>query len=103
MKIIELIVQGVPIFITEMLNLPKINIIKLLAKPTKEKEREKEAAIYRKITSLETLVYQKGWKVFLLKGMHATKLSTLIQVIWLEISWLTYITKKLMNIIILAE
>jgi hypothetical protein len=44
-------VKGVLIFITKktmakMLNLPKINISKLLAKLTKEKEREKEVAIY---------------------------------------------------------
>jgi hypothetical protein len=32
--------------VAEMLNQPKIGISKLLAKPTKEKEKEKEAAIY---------------------------------------------------------
>jgi len=60
-KIIELIVQGIPIFIiekmvAEMFNLPKIGIIKLLTKPTKKKEREKEAAIYGKNVPLEALV-----------------------------------------------
>jgi hypothetical protein len=59
--IIELVVQGVLVFITkktvaEMLDLPKIGICKLLAKPTNEKEREKEATIYQQITTLETFV-----------------------------------------------
>jgi hypothetical protein len=57
-KIIESIVQGVPVFITrkmvvEMLHLPKLGITKLLTKSTKEKdkerENEKEVAIYQKI------------------------------------------------------
>ncbi len=39
-----------------MLKLPKIGINKLLAKPTKEKEKEKEVAIHRKIAPLEALV-----------------------------------------------
>ncbi len=47
LKVIESIVQGVPIFITkkrmaEMLNLPKIGITKLLTKPIKKKDKEKE-------------------------------------------------------------
>jgi len=46
-KIIKSIVQGVLIFITknmvvEMLHLPKLGITKLLTKPTKEKDKEKE-------------------------------------------------------------
>jgi hypothetical protein len=58
-------VQGVLVFITkktvaEMLNLPKIGISKLPTKPTNEKEREKEATIYQKITTLETFVDQGG-------------------------------------------
>ncbi len=44
----------------EMLNLPKTNITKLLAKPTKEKDkertREKEVAIYWKIVSLKAFI-----------------------------------------------
>ncbi len=64
-KIIKSIVQGVLIFITkkmvvEMFHLPELGIIKLLAKPTKEKdkerEKEREVAIYRKIVLLEALV-----------------------------------------------
>jgi len=60
-KIMESIVQGIPIFIiekmvAEMLNLLEVGIIKLLTKPTKEKEREKEAAIYGKNVPLEALV-----------------------------------------------
>jgi hypothetical protein len=56
MKIIKLIVQGVLVFISKktvakMLNLLKIGITKLWAKPTKEKEREKEATIYQTIVS----------------------------------------------------
>jgi len=48
-------VQGVPIFITEktmvnMFNLPKIGIKKLVPKLTKERENEKEAIIYQKVT-----------------------------------------------------
>jgi len=51
---IKLVVQGVLIFITKkmvakMSQLPKIGFNKLLAKPTKEKEKEKEVAIYQKI------------------------------------------------------
>jgi hypothetical protein len=65
-----------------MFNLSKINITKLLAKLTKEKdmkiEREKEAATYQKITSPEALIDWEGWKVSFLKGMYASKLPTLI-------------------------
>jgi len=51
-KIIESVVQGVSVFMTKktvakMLDLPKIGINKLPTKPTKEKEREKEVAIYQ--------------------------------------------------------
>jgi hypothetical protein len=47
LKVIESIVQGVPIFITkkrmaEMLNLQKNGITKLLTKPIKKKDKEKE-------------------------------------------------------------
>lgn len=92
--------QRVSIFIiietvAEMLNLPKISINKLLSKPTKEKEREKEAAIQRKITPLEALINQEGWKVSLLNGMYATWLLALIQVIWLKGGRVTYVVKKI--------
>jgi hypothetical protein len=47
LEIIELVVQGILISITEkmveMFKLSKTCINKLLAKPTKEKEKEKEA------------------------------------------------------------
>jgi hypothetical protein len=81
--------QRVSIFIiietvAEMFNLPKISINKLLSKPTKEKEREKEAAIYRKITLLKALINRERWEVSLLNGMYATRLLALIQVIWLK-------------------
>jgi hypothetical protein len=39
-----------------MLKLSKININKLLAKPTKDKEKEEEAIIYQNIPSLKALV-----------------------------------------------
>ncbi len=68
-----------------MLNLMETSITKLLAKPMKEKDkeraREKEVAIYKKIVSPEALVNWEGWKISLLKGMYAAKLPTLIQVI----------------------
>jgi hypothetical protein len=90
-----------------MFNLLKISITKLLTKPIKEKdkerEREKEAAIYWKISSPEALVDRQGWKVSLLKGMYATRLPSLIQVLWLKGSRLTYVAKKLMNFVILAK
>jgi len=78
--------EGVLVFIiekivVEMLKLLETNINKLPAKPTKEKEKEKEAIIYRKIAPLKTLVNQEGQKVSLLKGMYVAKLPTLIQVI----------------------
>jgi hypothetical protein len=67
---------------TKVFNFSKINITKLLAKLTKEKDtkikREKEAATYRKITSPEAFIDWEGWKVSLLKGMYASKLLTLI-------------------------
>jgi hypothetical protein len=61
----KIIVQGVLVFIivktmAKMLKLPKISINNLLAKPTKEKEKEKEVAIYQKIAPPETLVDQEG-------------------------------------------
>jgi hypothetical protein len=52
---------GVLVFITEktmakMLKLSKTCLNKLLAKPTKKKEKEKEVVIYQKITPLEAFV-----------------------------------------------
>ncbi len=76
--------QGVLIFITKkmvakMSQLPKIGFKKLLAKPTKEKEKEKEAVIYQKIAPpKKTLVDREGWKVSLLKGMYVAILPALI-------------------------
>jgi len=99
-KIIELVGQGVPIFIIEktmakMLNLPKMGITKLLTKPAKEKDKERkkerEATIYQKITSPKALVNRDGWKVSLFKGMYVVRL---IHVIWLKGSQLTYVAKK---------
>lgn len=86
-KIIKSVVQGVPIFITkkmvvEMFRLPKLGITKLVAKLTKgkdkERKKEREVAIYRKIASLEALVDWERWKVSFLKGRYAIKLLTLI-------------------------
>jgi hypothetical protein len=45
---------------------------------------EKEVAIYQKIVPPKVLVNQEGWKVSLLKGMYATRLPTLIQVIFVK-------------------
>ncbi len=61
LEIIELVMQGISIFIIKkmvanMFNLLEISINKLLTKPTKEKEREKEEAIYWKIIPLEALI-----------------------------------------------
>jgi len=42
--------------VAKMLNLLEINITKILAKSTKEKEKEKEVAIYWKIALPKTLV-----------------------------------------------
>jgi hypothetical protein len=79
-------VKGVLVFITEilvakMLNLPKIGISKLPSKLTKEKEKEKEAIVYRKIISLEVLVIREEWKVSLFKDMYVAKLLALIKII----------------------
>jgi hypothetical protein len=61
----ELVVQGVLEFITkkmvaEMFYLPQSNIIKILAKPAKEKEKERKketkVSIYRIIAPLDTLM-----------------------------------------------
>ncbi len=64
-----------------MLNLPKIGISKLPSKLTKEKEKEKEAIVYRKIISLEVLVIREEWKVSLFKDMYVAKLLALIKII----------------------
>jgi hypothetical protein len=66
-------------------------------------EREKEVATYWKIVSLETLIDRKGWKVSLLKGMYVAKLPTLIQVIWLKGTQLTYMEFFLMSFVVLVE
>ncbi len=86
-----------------MFKLSKTCINKLLTKPTKKKDKEKEATIYWEILPLEAFVNQEGWKVSLLEGMYATKLSTLIQVIWLKGSWFTYVAKKLMSFVLLVK
>jgi hypothetical protein len=64
--------------VVEMFKLSKIGISKLLAKPTKEKEQEKEVVAYRKNVPSKALVDQEGWKVSLLKGMYAIRLLALI-------------------------
>jgi hypothetical protein len=51
--------------VVKMLKLSKTCINKLHAKPTKEKEKEKEAIVYRKIAPLKVLVDQEGQKVSL--------------------------------------
>jgi hypothetical protein len=81
----------------------EISITKLLAKPTKEKEREKEGAIYWKIAPLKALVDREGWKVSLFKGIYVARLSTLIQMIWLKGNQLTFVAKKLMDFAVLVE
>jgi hypothetical protein len=43
-----------------MLQLPKIGLNKLLAKPTKGKEKEKEAVVYWKIAPPKSLVNREG-------------------------------------------
>lgn len=45
-------------------------VTKLLAKLTKDMEKEKEVGIQQKIIPLKTLVDREGWKVSLLKGMY---------------------------------
>ncbi len=40
---------------------------------------------------------------FPFQGMYVTKLMTLIYVILLKGSWLPYVAKKLMNLIVLAK
>jgi hypothetical protein len=62
----------------KMLKLLKVGITKLLAKPTKEKEKGMEAIVYWKITPLEVLVDREGWKVSLLKGMYVAIFLALI-------------------------
>ncbi len=59
--------------------------------------------MYWEIIPLEAFVNQEGWKVSLLKGMYAIRLSTLIQVIWLKGSWFTYVAKKLMSFVLLVK
>jgi hypothetical protein len=56
---------GVLVFITkktmvEMFKLSKTSLNKLLAKPTKKKEKEKEVVVYQKITPLEAFVNHEG-------------------------------------------
>lgn len=46
---------------------------------------------------------REGWKVSLSKGMYVARLLTLIQVIELKGSWLTYVAKKLMSLVVLAK
>ncbi len=112
LKIIKLVVQGIPVFITEktmakMLNLPKTGITKLPTNLTKEKDKErkkeKEATIYYKIVSPKALVSWEGWKVSFFKGMYATRLPTLLHVIWWKGSQLTYVGRKLFSFVILVE
>ncbi len=59
-----------------MFNLPKIGIKKLVPKLTKERENEKEAIIYEKVTWLETLVIVR--KDSFVMGMYVAKLLALI-------------------------
>lgn len=65
-----------------MFCLPQSYIVKVLAKSFFFlKDKEKEAAIYQNIASLDALLDHEGWKVSPLKGMYATRLPTLIEVI----------------------
>jgi hypothetical protein len=78
----------------EMLKLLKVGITKLSAKRTQETKKEMEVIVYWKITPLETLVDQEGWKVSCFKGMYVAIFLALIQVIWLKGITLTYVAKK---------
>jgi hypothetical protein len=44
----------------KMFKLPKTSLSKLLAKPTKEKDKEKKATIYQKFVPSEALVDREG-------------------------------------------
>jgi len=87
----------------EMFQLLETSFNKLSAKPTKEKEKEKEVVVYWKITPPKAFVDREAWKVSFLKGMYATRLLPYIQLIWLKGNWLTYVVKKLMNFVVLAK
>jgi hypothetical protein len=100
MDVIESLVHGVLVLFIEdtvvkMLLLPHVKHSKLSAK---QKELN-----FQKITPLETLVYMEGWKIFMLKGMYATKKPALIQGIWLKGSRLIYVAKKLMILVTFTE
>lgn len=90
-----------------MLHLLESGITKILAKPTnkkeKDKEKEKETNIDQKIAPLEALIDQEGWKASLLKGMYVVQLLAVIQMIWSKGNLLTYVAKKLMNLVVLVE
>jgi hypothetical protein len=55
--------------------------VKVLPKSRKKKDedKEKEIAIYKKIIPSDSLMDYEGWKVFVFKGVYATRLPTLIQ------------------------
>jgi hypothetical protein len=56
-----------------------------------------------KIAPLEVLVDREGWKVSMFKGIYATRISTLMQAIWLKGSQFTYVAKKLMILVAFVE
>jgi hypothetical protein len=97
--------------VAEMFYLPQSNIIKILAKSAKEKEKERKegkregdegfhVSKNRPIGHLNGLKEMEG---FLFKGMYVAMLLALIHVIWLKGDKLTYVAKKLLSLVVLVE
>ncbi len=63
----------------------------------------KVSNLYLQMAPLSVFVQKKGWRISKLKGKYAARLPTLIQVIWLKGTWGTYVNKKLMLLVALAE
>lgn len=81
----------------------QFGLVKSLAKPQKEKEKENEVAIHLKIVPPNAIMDYEGWNFIFPKGMCDAKLFALIQIIWLKSNKFTYVAKKLLSLVVLAE
>jgi hypothetical protein len=72
-------------------------------KRRRKRKKENEVAIHLKIVPPNAIVDYEGWNFFFPKGMYDAKLFALIQIIWLKRNKFTYVAKKLLSLVVLAE
>jgi hypothetical protein len=89
--------------VTEMFKLPKISITNCHPSRPKRRKKRKGSNCLLKVCSIRNTNWLKRMEGFPSQGNYVAKLLTLIHVIWLKWSQLTYMAKKLMSFVMFAD